>query len=214
MANSDTTVATLGVRHGITGKAEIYGRFSGLTSVQRGSGPEGSTRNRESGFGDAWLGLNYQFKNDDTTPAVLGFAEFSIYEKHRTTSANFKSAMVGMTIYKAIDPVIFSLTGACRVNQNRKSDASSYQPGNLLLVNPNMAFAVNDRVTLLTGLQWTRRSTDRYDGKPTGISRTGTDFLLGVGYGISNENAIDVSIKVNASGRNGAELRVGWLYTL
>ena len=211
--NSDIAVAALGLRYGLTAKAEVYARLSGLSSRRRSSGLGGSATSSQSGFADAWAGANYQFKKDDDGPAVLGFAEIALREKHRRRSASFKSAMLGATTYKAIDPVVFSLSGAYRFNQGRQDGAQSYQPGSLLLLNPGVAFAVNDRVTLSTGAQWTRRQADRFGGQSQGLARTATDLLIGVGYGFAKDSILNTTFKVNASGRSGAELRMSWLYT-
>ncbi len=211
--NRDTTVAIVGLRYGLTSKAEIYARMSGTHSLQRISSPGGFTKSSDSGFADAWVGVNYQFKKDEKTPALLGFAELALREKHLQSSATFKSALFGLTTYKSIDPVVFSITGAFRSNQSRKDGNQSYVPGNLLLLNPGVAFAVNDRVTLTTGVQWTRRQADRFDGQPSGINRTATDLLLGVGYGFAKGNTLNTTFRLNASGRNGAEMRTNWLYT-
>lgn len=213
VGNSDTVVTTIGLRRGITDKAEIYGRLSAYSSTQRSSTADKSSAHSSSGFSDAWAGINYQFKNDDNTPALLGFAEIALREKHRTSGASFQSAMVGATTYKAIDPIVFSLTGAYRFNQTRQDGDRSYKPGNLILLNPGVAFAVNDRVTLSTGMQWTRRKADYIDGQPQGILRTATDLLLGVGYRFDKGNTLNTIFKVNASGRSGAELRLNWLTT-
>lgn len=213
IGNSDTIVTTFGLRYGLTANAEVYARMSGLSSSQRSSGVGGTASSSESGFADAWAGVNYQFKKDDDGPAILGFAEVALREKHRRSNASFKSAMLGITTYKAIDPVVFSLTAAYRLNQTRRDGPQEYQPGNLLLLNPSVGFAVNDRVTLTTGVQWTRRQADRFDGQAQGITRTATDLLLGVGYGFAKGNTLNTTLKVNASGRSGSELRVSWLYT-
>lgn len=213
LGNSDTLVATLGLRYGLTAKSEIYARASAIASRQRSSGVGGVASSGESGFADAWGGVNYQFKKDDATPAVLGFAEVALAEKHRRDSASFKSALLGVTAYKAIDPVVFSLTGAYRFNQRHQDGPQDYRPGNLLLFNPTVGFAVNDRVTLTTGVQWTHRQADRYDGQAQGIDRTATDLMLGVGYGIAKGNTLNTTLKLNASGRGGSEWRAGWLYT-
>jgi len=213
IGNSDTVVAILGMRYGLTAKAEVYARMSGLSSSHRSSGVGGAASSSESGFADAWAGINYQFRKDDDGPAVLGFGEIALREKHRRSSASFKSAMLGVTTYKAIDPVVFSLTAACRFNQARRAGTQDYRPGNLLLLNPSVGFAVNDRVTLTTGVQWTRRQADRFDGQSQGIDRTATDLLLGVGYGFAKGNTLNSTLKVNASGRSGSELRANWLYT-
>lgn len=210
--NSDTTVLTLGLRYGLTAKAEVYTRWNALSIRQRNSAMGATAASSDSGFTDAWAGLNVQFKRDDETPAVLGFAEVALREKRRQSSASFKSALLGLTTYKAIDPVVFSLTGAYRFNQHRQDGEQSYEPGNLLLLNPSVAFAVNDRVTLTTGVQWTRRQADRMDGQTQGIARTASDLLMGVGYGFDSGNTLNTTFKLNASGRNGAELRLNWLY--
>ncbi len=213
VGNSDTVVATVGLRYGLSNKTEVYSRLTALSSSQRSSGVMGNSHIRESGFTNAWLGLNTELKPDDKTPAVLAFAEIALREQHRYSSADMKSALFGVTIYKAIDPVVFSLTSAYRFNQSRQDGGQNYKPGNLLLINPGVAFAVNDRVTLTTGVQWTRRQTDRFDGQSNGLSRTATDLLLGVGYGFAKGNMLNTTLKVNASGRAGAEVRMNWMYT-
>ncbi len=211
--NSDTLVGTLGLRYGLTAKTELYARVSGLASSQRVSGVLGTSSNNESRFADAWAGINHQFKKDDATPAVLGFAEVALAEKHRQDSARFRSAMLGLTAYHAIDPVVFSLTAGFRASLSRQDGGQDYEPGHLLLINPAVGFAVNDRVTLTTGLQWTHRQADRRDGIKQGITRTATDLVLGAGYGFDKGNTLNFTAKANVSGRDGAEVRMNWLYT-
>lgn len=211
--NSDALVGTLGLRYGLTGKAEIFARTSYLTSSARTSDVSGTSKSSDSRFADAWAGINYQFKKDDDTPAVLGFAEVALREKHARSSSSFKSALVGITTYKAIDPVVFSLTTAYRFNQSRQDGDTNYKPGNLLLLNPSIAFAVNDRVTLTTGMQWANRQADKWDNKTQGFRRTSSDLLLGVGYGISKGSTLNLTFKSNVSGSSGADLRLNWLHT-
>ena len=213
IGNSDTLVGTVGLRYGLSAKAEIYARASSLTSSQRTSGVSGTASSNESRFADAWAGINYQFKKDDATPALLGFAEVALAENHRRDTASFKSAMLGVTTYKAIDPIVFSLTAGYRFNHSRKDGGQELQPGKLLLIHPSVGFAVNDRVTLSSGVQWTRRQADRLDGAAQGIDRTATDLVLGAGYGFDKGNTLNATFKANASGDSGAELRVNWLYT-
>jgi hypothetical protein len=211
--NSDSLVGTLGLRYGLTGKAEIFARTSYLTSSSRSSDVSGTSSHSENRFADAWAGINYQFKKDDDTPAVLGFAEIALREKHEKSSRSFKSVLVGITTYKAIDPVVFSLTTAYRANQSRQDGDKTYKPGNLFLLNPSIAFAVNDRVTLTTGMQWTNRQADKWDNQAQGFRRTSSDLLLGVGYGISKGSTLNLTFKSNVSGSNGADLRLNWLHT-
>jgi len=75
IGNSDTLVATLGLRYGLTAKTEIYARASGLTSHQRTSGVTGTASSRESRFADAWVGVNRQFR---ANASGQGDAEFRV----------------------------------------------------------------------------------------------------------------------------------------
>lgn len=210
--NIDSLVGTLGLRYGLTAKAEVFARASYLHSSSRSSDVSGTSSHSQGRFADAWTGINYHFKKDDDTPALLGFAEIALREKQEKSSSSFKSALVGVTIYRAIDPVVFSLTTAYRSNQSRRDGEADYKPGSLLLLNPSIAFAVNDRVTLTTGMQWSNRHADQWDGKALSLRRTSSDLLLGVGYGIANGSAVNFSIKSNVSGFNGVDLRLNWLH--
>jgi len=211
-SNTDTLVSTLGLRYGLSDKTEIYARTSHLYTRQRNSTATGDSQLSESRFADAWAGVNYQFKPDDATPALLGFAEIALREKHHSNSASFKSALLGFTTYKAIDPVVFSLTAAYRSNRNRSDGENNYRPGNLLLLHPSVAFAVNERVTLSSGMQWTNMQADTHANEKQGQRHTRTDVLLGVSYGFTASSTININLKANVSGLEGADLRVSWLH--
>lgn len=212
LTNSDLVVGTLGLRYGLTAKAEIFTRASYLYSSNRTSNVSGTGSSSDNRFADAWAGVNYQFKEADDTPALLGFGEVALHEKYESSSS-FKSYLFGLTTYKAIDPVVFVLTAAYRLNQSRKNGDRDYEPGNMFLLNPSVAFAVNDRVTLTTGVQWTNRQADKIDSQIQGLRRSSTDLLLGVGYGISKESTLNFTFQENASGSDGANLRLNWLHT-
>lgn len=212
--NTDSLVGTLGIRFGFSEKAELYARGSYLYNMHRSSDGSQTNSSSESRFADAWIGLNYQFKGDDDMPALLGFSEIAVREKHSESNASFKSAMVGLTTYKAIDPIVFSLTAAYRLNRTRTNGDAGYRPGNLLLLHPSVAFTANDRVTISAGFQWTSRQPDRTGRHHSDTRRTSTDLLLGVAYGVAHGSTFNITIKSNSSGRNGADLRVNWLRSL
>lgn len=213
LTNTDTTVLTMGLRYGLSQRVEVYTRASAMATSQRSSFQGSSSSYNQAGLIDAWAGLNLQIKPDDTTPALLAFAEVALNEKHQRSTSAFRSALVGLTTYKAIDPVVLSLTAAYRINQVRDDGGIALKPGNLMLLNPGVAFAVNDRITLSTGFQWTLRQADRRSGVPQGHDRTAVDTLMGVGYGLGKGNSLNTTVKFNASGRSGAELRANWLHT-
>lgn len=211
-SNTDVLIATMGLRYGLTFNAEIYTRASYLYSDNRSFGLYGSHSETTDQFVDSWLGLNYRFSQDNETPALLGFVEVALYEKYIEDTSSGKSTLFGMTTYRAIDPIVLSLTTAYRWNQARDDGDISYQPGNYLLINPSLAFAVNDRITLTSGLQWLNRKEDRHNGKAKGFRRTSTDMTLGLGYGVAKGNTLNFSFNTAASGQSGAGLRLNWLY--
>jgi hypothetical protein len=208
--NTDTLVGTASLRYGFSEKIEIYGHTSYLYTNNRTSDLSGLSSSSGNRFVDAWAGINYLIKKDDELPGVVGFGEVALREKHIKSNASFKSWMLGATTYKAIDPVVLSLTTAYRFHQVRKDGLSEYKPGNVFLINPSLAFSVNDRVTLTTGLQWTNRQSETFNNQVQGFRRTSTDLVLATGYFIGKANTVNFTFKTNVSGRDGADLRLNW----
>lgn len=210
--NTEVVVTTLGLRYGLTPDAEIYTRASYLYRSTRFNDLAQMNSDNEKRFVDSWLGLNYQFLQDSATPALFGFIEGALYEKHQQSHSSGKSWTVGMTAFRAIDPVVLSLTTAFQWNQKRKDGDARFQPGSYYFLTPSVAFAVNDRVTLTTGFQWMSHQADYYDSTAQGFRRTSTDVTLGMGYGVAKGNTLNFSFKANVSGQSGADLRLNWLY--
>lgn len=182
-SNTDVLIVTVGLRYGLTSNAEIYTRVSYLYRDNRSSGLSGIEDETTDQLVDSWFGLNHQFSQDNETPALLVFVEAALYEKHIKDTSSGKSTLFGMTTYRAIDPIVLSLTTAYRWNQARDDGDILYQPGNYLLINPSLAFAVNDRITLTGGLQWINRKEDHYNGTAQGFRRTSTDMTTKGAFG-------------------------------
>jgi len=210
--DTDTSVATVGLRYGLTKDAELYGRGSYLWNGSRSSNFSDTSSSSSNRFSDAWLGLNYRFLKEGETPALLGFVEVALTERLRESSSSAKSWLLGATSYSVVDPVVLSMTAAYRFNQERMDGAQRYKPGNFLLLNPSLAFAVNDRVSLSGGVQWLSRQSDRLDGQSQSFRRTTTDLNFGVAYGFSNATSLTFSVTTNASGGTGSSVRLNLLH--
>ncbi|WP_315386040.1 hypothetical protein [Microvirgula aerodenitrificans] len=211
---SDSIVSMLGLRYGLTEKTEVYSRVTYLFNRQRANDASGTSGYTNSYLADLWIGFAHQFKEENETPGWLGFLEISARERHDYSTATFKSSVIGFTTYKALDPIVFSLTSAYRFNLNRKDGTLYYKPGNYFLINPSVGFAANDQVTLNTGLLLTNRRPDYRDNSTLGLQTTSTDLLFGVGYSVDQDNTLNFTVKVNASGKNGTDLRINWLHTI
>jgi len=210
--NVDTFITTLGFRVGLTESAEVYTRANFYYSDFRyQSIDDHASSGSDSGFLDAWLGLNYRFSEDNETPALLGFIEGALREKNQESSSSAKSWALGVTAYRALDPVVLSMSASYRVNLERQDGDYDYKPGNYLAINPSVSFAVNDRVTLTTGVQWVNKQPDRWGDQQNGIRQTSTDLTLGLGYGVSKGSTMSFSFRTDATGSDGADLRLNWL---
>jgi len=212
LLNSDAVIGTAALRYGLTGKTEIYARGTGQYSSSRSiAGSMTDIR-----FLNTWAGASYQFKKDTETPAVIGFLETALLEKGQKSTSSFQSWAAGITAYKSIDPIVFILSGYYRVNLTRKDGETTIDSGNAFALNPSIAFAVNDRVTLSAGVHWS--NTWPWHSKVNGVDKrpfreTKTDLQLGVDYGFSDNNILNVTFSSNVSGTRGSNLRLDWLHT-
>lgn len=186
--NSDTLVISPGLRYGMSEKTELYGRMSWLSDSARIQNVNGVVSQSSNRFDSLWLGINRQLIEEGKSPALLGFIEAAAVEKTRLPGLNIgrnfsgRSWLIGGTTYRAIDPIVLSFTAAYRINIARTIDAQRYAPGNYLLLNPAMSFAVNSDITLSAGVQWRNMQADVLNAQAQGLSRTSTDFNLGLAW--------------------------------
>jgi len=210
--NSDAVVGTAALRYGLTEKMEIYARGSGQYSSSRTSA--GSTTDVR--FLSTWAGASYQFKKDTETPALIGFVEGALFERGRDSTCAFRSWAAGLTAYKSIDPIVFVFSGYFGLNLPRKDGGETIDPGNTFALNPSLAFSVNDRVTLSAGVRWS--NTWPWHSEVNGLDKrrfreSKTDLQLGVDYGFSDDDILNMTFSSNVSGARGSNLSFDWLHT-
>ena len=212
-SNSDMLVGTLGLRYGLTGNTDIYGSGSYLWRENRQFNGE-SSKTRDNPLPDGSLGISQTFLKDDKNPALIGFLESTVYEKSQGKASSGKSWLIGATTYKAIDPVVLSLTAAYRLNGSKTlSSNTKYKAGNYWMLNPSILFAANDRISLTGGIQWLGKQPDRIDGKKETARNTSTYAHFGAGFGFSKATALNASVRFNISGQTSSELKLGIQHT-
>ncbi|HGS8437550.1 TPA: meta-pathway of phenol degradation family protein [Neisseria lactamica] len=211
-SNTDMLAGTLGLRYGLTGNTDIYGSGSYLWHEERKLDGNGKTRNKR--MSDISAGISHTFLKDDKNPALIGFLESTVYEKSRGKASSGKSWLIGATTYKAIDPVVLSLTAAYRINGSKTlSSNTKYKAGNYWMLNPNISFAANDRISLTGGIQWLGKQPDRLDGKKESARNTSTYAHFGAGFGFTKTTALNASARFNVSGQSSSELKFGVQHT-
>lgn len=211
-SNTDMLAGTLGLRYGLTGNTDIYGSGSYLWHEERKLDGNGKTRNKR--MSDISAGISHTFLKDDKNPALIGFLESTVYEKSRNKASSGKSWLIGATTYKAIDPVVLSLPAAYRINGSKTlSSNTKYKAGNYWMLNPNISFAANDRISLTGGIQWLGKQPDRLDGKKESARNTSTHAHFGAGFGFTKTTALNASARFNVSGQSSSELKFGVQHT-
>jgi hypothetical protein len=95
----------------------------------------------------------------------------------------------------------------------RKREGSFFISGNYWLLNFNISFAANDRISLTGDIQWLGRKPDRLDGKKESARNTSTYAHLGAGFGFSKATSLNASARFNASGQSSSELKLGVQHT-
>lgn len=215
--NSDTLVFTPGLRYGISSDIEIYGRLSALANSTLHFGTQGTKTQTDERLADVWLGVNHRFVREGKTPALLGFLEAAAAENTSTSGTELvhgKSWLAGITIYRAIDPIVLAATIAYRANLGRNINGQRHNPGDLFLINPSVSFAVNNEITLTTGLQWRMTQADQFDSQTLGIRTTQTSITLGLGHSWSQRLTLSSNVRANISGNAGSDIQFMALYKL
>lgn len=216
--NTDTLVLTPGLHYGLTPRTELYARANWLSTTARTTETLTGTLsdNSVSRFADAWIGINHVLLKEDKYPAVLGFAELALAENSSVTGTDNdygKSLLLGGTVYRTTDPLVLSLTGAYRLNLERNLEGGAYEPGDVVLANPSVHFAVNDDVTLVGGVQW-RWQGETQINHARFAAETRTDLNLGMGYKWDKRLTLSASVRNNISGNGGADLSLTAVYKM
>lgn len=215
--NSDILALTLGVRYGITVNTEIYTRLTATADSVRMRRDTTTDSRSSQQWNEFVLGINHQFSQDNETPPLLGFAEISAVENTASGGSDFvygKTGQIGFTTYRSIDPVVLSLTTGYRYAADRDVNNQKINPGDLLFINPNLGFAINNEVTVTGGVQFKFRDRDKVDGSGVGIRTSQTDLELGLGYAASENLTLYFDIRADISGDSGSQAGFNLLYKL
>jgi hypothetical protein len=197
---TDTLVGNFGLKYGITPKTEIYAKTSGLW--QKNTNSIDKQSDNLSQINDLAFGIQHQILQEGKNPALIGFAEASIFEKGFENNKIGKSYTIGLSTYKISDPIVFSLATAYRFNLKD----SGVKNGNILSVSPSIAFAANNNVSLNVGINWQLRQADKINGKSTLSNQTATALNLGASYAINQNTNINAQVKTSLSGNKQTTL--------
>lgn len=213
---TDTALFAGTSRYGLTEKLELSGfaSFAGsdVRAVQAG---QQVSSDGSFALNDVGVGLSYQFSEDDETPAIIGFARWTLAEATDPEGDDYaygRTLNVGLTTYRVIDPLIPTLSVGYRLAAERDVVGQDVDPGDVLYLNPGVAFAVNDQITLTGGVNFQRIFADEIDGAQFGTDRTRAEMEFGVGYGVSRDLTLRANARSEMVGGDGFTLGLSLNY--
>ena len=201
---TDTAVFLGVLRYGATERLELSANIS-LT----GSDVRVVEGGRQVGDDDSFalnevgVGLSYQFSEDDSTPALIGFANLTLAEAADPDGNNYaygRTLNSGFRTFRVIDPIVLTFTGGYRFSAKRDANGVDFDPGDILYLSPGVAFAVNDLITLTGGVNLRHIRADKTNGMRFGTDRTRAELEFGLGYGVSRDLTLRASARAEMVG--------------
>lgn len=165
----------------------------------------------DTDLADISIGLNYQFLEDAKYPALLGFIDSTALEKNDYKNAYFSSWTVGLTTYRSYDPIVLSLTAGYKHSLEREiANNTDYQPSDLFFLNPQVAFAANDRISLVAGLNFKTIGDQKLNQQTVEKQRNNVDYTFGLGYGLDNQSSLNLVTTLRQDFDNSNEVRLNY----
>jgi len=208
--NVDSLVGYAGLRYGYSADTELSFSTAGSYTNER-TLLEGRSASSENTFKYSTLSLtaSHRFLRENAGPGLIGLFEAAAVERGRHDAVFFKAFTLGATVFRTIDPLVLSLSSSYRLNLRRADGAVTTKPGNLISVNPQLGFAVNESVTLIGGLLWQFQQATTTTTRCCAQRSTRTSLVFGVGYRATPRTSISLSTSSNVSGGGGVQVSLG-----
>lgn len=205
-------IATIGTKYGIVKNLDFGLKANLLYKSNRYLSTE--TVNESSSdldIADITLGTNYQFLQDSKSPAIVGFIEAIAFERGEHRNNYFSGWLLGLTTYRSYDPIVLSLTTGYKHSLSREVDGDSdYKPSDLFFLNPQIAFAANDRISLIGGFNFKILGDQELDNRVIERKRNNLDYIFGMGYGISDTSSLNLITTIRQDFDNSSEIRLNY----
>lgn len=205
-------ITTIGMKYGVIKNLDISLRANFLyTSNRYLSTQKARESTSDLDIADITLGTNYQFLQDMKYPALVGFIEATAFEKGQNRNDYFSGLLIGLTAYRSYDPIVLSLTTGYKYSISKKLDGDfDYKPSDLVFLNPQIAFAANDRISLIGGFNIKVLGNQELDNRVIERKRNNLDYSFGIGYGISDTSNLNLLTTIRQDFDNSSEVRLNY----
>lgn len=210
--NTDSLIAGLGLRYGISDKLEMGIKTNAIYRNARHQNGAELSKSSDTHLNDISLSTQYQFtKNHAKLPDMIGFGELSLYDNTQgLKNKSGASALVGFTTYTVNDPIVLSLTGTYQYQANRQTNVGTrVELGDVAMLNGSVGFAVNPDITLTGGVGVRHKWADNNELGKLENNSTQTTLNLGFAYAMTARSNLTANLRTPISGDGGSTLSVG-----
>lgn len=209
---SDYLIGSLAVKYGISHQSDIGIRANASYIAERDlayNRPDNTQSTFE--LSDISITTSHQVLEDDKYPALVAFADMSVVEKRQNKNTPLANVSIGLTTYRSYDPIVLSLTTGYKYNfEKYLINNQLYKPSDIFFINPQVVFAANDKISLLGGINFKHIAKQTLDKKTTFKPRNATDIVFGIGYGLDNDDNINLTAIIKQDFNNTNELRLSY----
>ena len=205
-------VTTLGLKYGLIKNLDVSLRTNVLYTSNRFLDINSQEQSKNDiDISDISIGLNYQFLQDAKYPALVAFLETSIFEKNENKNSTLSSWSTGITTYRSYDPIVLSLTTGYKYSLERKINTiDEYKPASLFFFNPQIAFAANDRISLIAGFTFKAIDSQKLNGKILENQRNNIDYSFGASFGLTDKENLNILATSRQDFNNSNEIRLNY----
>lgn len=210
--NSDTLIAGIGVRYGLSDKMDLGIKANGIYHNQRLQNMGQFTTHNHTKLQDINITGQYQLiDNHKALPNTLVFGELSVYDNTQNIKPKaLSSILLGATAYTVNDPIVLSLSSAYQYNKERITQSQNrLKLGDVWSINGLVGFAVNPDITLTGGVGVQVKQADKLLGQKIENTKTQTNLNLGLAYALSERSNLTANVRSNLSGERGSVLSLG-----
>ena len=194
-SNQDYINYGVGIRYGLHNKIEIYSNLNYFTSTTHINGETLYSNEFEKGFDNLNIGFTYEIKKETDTPSLLIGINTDTINKIKFSSKYknqyFKNYTLNITSYYTIDPIVFLINANYRINKKKSYKNESIDNGNMIIISPQIYFAVNPFTSINWGIKYEYHSKDKINGKTISNSSSEISYLFGVSYELNFKHTIN-----------------------
>ncbi len=196
--NQDFVNYGFNLKYGISKNLEIFSNVNFFTSNIRSSGST-FTNKKENGFSNLNLGFTYQIKQENDTPSFLIGGSTNLIEKisfnnQSINNANFKSYAFFAASYYTVDPIVFLFNIKYKLNLKNTNNTQSIQNGNILILSPNIIFAINPYTSINWGFNYYFKNKDKVNNKIISNQESSIGYKFGISYEVDSKRYLNFNI--------------------